>query len=111
MLSKSWQVVEGVGAGMMVCDDEGARALGVCDDGARWKAPSMLLKLWRVVEQVGGGMTKARDDEGARALGVCDDGARWYQTMHDAPSQPNTVRPSERMGLRKAHSLGHVATD
>jgi hypothetical protein len=97
MLSKSWQVVEGVGAGMMVCDDEGARALGVCDDGARWKAPSMLLKLWRVVEQVGGGMTKARDDEGARALG--------------APSQPNTVRLSERMGLRKAHSLGHVATD
>jgi len=39
-------------------------------------------------------MVKVRDDErveGVRVLGVCDNGAQWYQTMNDAPPQPNTV--------------------
>ncbi len=26
---------------------------------------------------------------------MCDNGAQWYQTMHNAPLQPNTVRLSE----------------
>lgn len=45
-----------------------------------------------MVNGVGDAIMKGRDDErveGARAFGVCDDGARWYQTMRDAPPQPN----------------------